>query len=86
MEKVPKGGRKKKLKQATPSREARMAGLEPQAVATKSTSSNKTRATVVGLTWPPKTLRTAVAALITTIAAMYPRNCLRAGAFNTEAL
>ena len=50
MWKVPTGGRKKKLKQATASRDANIAGLDPQAVARKSTISSSDNATVVGLT------------------------------------
>src|SRR4051812_47952396 len=81
IENVPKGGRKKKLKHETPSSEASTAGLDPHDVATKRTISNKLRATVVGLTWPPNTLRTAVAAAITTTAATYPSSGLWASFF-----
>jgi len=45
-----------KLKQATPSNEA-STRVDPQAVATKRTIKSSDSATVVGLTWPPKTLR-----------------------------
>jgi hypothetical protein len=46
---VPTGGRKKKLKHAAPSSEAKTAGFGPQAVATKRIISKNVSATVVGL-------------------------------------
>src|SRR5207244_5029325 len=50
---VPNGGRKKKLKQATPNSEANTAGREPHAVAMKSTTRRNPSPAVVGLTWGP---------------------------------
>ena len=69
MVRVPCGGRKKKLKHTTPSRDATTAGREPQAVATKRTIKRKQSATVVGLALAPSSFNKPVAAAIPNIAA-----------------
>src|SRR6266508_4401752 len=84
MVKVPNGGRKKKLKQTTPSKEANTAGPEPHRVATKRITSRKASATVVGLMRSPRSFKTPVPAAIPTRAAQYPNQTLRKSLGNTR--
>ena len=58
------GGIKKKLKHTTPNTEAKSAGLLPQRIAAKSTTSKKARATVVEFMWPRNGIRKAVTAAV----------------------
>jgi hypothetical protein len=67
---------KKKLKHTTPRTEAKSAGLLPQRMATKSTTSKKVSATVVELMWSRNGLRKAVTAALPNTEPMYPTHLL----------
>src|SRR5947207_1307662 len=86
MAKVLNGGRKKKLKQTMPTKEATTAGREPHAVATNRMIRRNTRATVVALICSPNNFRKPVAARIAEIAAQYPNNVLLKSLSHTGSL